>query len=50
MNATTPPVEFRNMSKSFGGMHAVRDVSLGFHPDEVVGHNRAGKSLPRDGS
>ncbi len=61
MNAATPLVEFRNMSKSFGGLHAVQDVSLDLFPGEVVGvvgHNGAGKSvlmkmlsgaLPRDG-
>jgi len=45
---TAPPlVEMRNIYKSFGGIHAVEDVSLSLHPGEVmgiVGHNGAGKS------
>lgn len=56
----TPLVELRNMRKSFGGIHAVDDVSFDLYPGEVVGvlgHNGAGKSvlmkmvsgaLPRD--
>jgi len=60
MDAATPLVELRNMSKSFGGLHAVEDVSLDLYAGEVVGvlgHNGAGKSvlmkmlsgaLPRD--
>ncbi|PLW75651.1 ATP-binding cassette domain-containing protein [Cohaesibacter celericrescens] len=43
----TPLVEMRNMRLSFGGIHAVDDVSLDLYPGEVVGvlgHNGAGKS------
>jgi D-xylose transport system ATP-binding protein len=43
----TPLVEMRNMSISFGGVHAVDDVSVDLFPGEVVGllgHNGAGKS------
>jgi D-xylose transport system ATP-binding protein len=44
---TTPLVEMRNMSISFGGVRAVDDVSVDLFPGEVVGllgHNGAGKS------
>ncbi len=44
---TTPLVEMRNMSISFGGIKAVDHVSVDLHPGEVVGllgHNGAGKS------
>ena len=44
---TTPLVELRNMSISFGGVRAVDDVSVDLYPGEVVGllgHNGAGKS------
>ena len=40
-------LEMRNISKSFGGVHALRDVSLGCTPGTVhalVGENGAGKS------
>ena len=40
-------VELRNIKKSFGGVHAVDDVSMTLYPGEVVavlGHNGAGKS------
>lgn len=40
-------VELRHISKAFGGVHAVEDVSLNLYPGEVVavlGHNGAGKS------
>ncbi len=43
----TPLVDMRNINISFGGLHAVRDVSLDLHPGELVGlvgHNGAGKS------
>lgn len=43
----TPLVELVNVTKSFGGVRAVRDVSLAVHPGEVLGllgHNGAGKS------
>lgn len=48
MDATTPLVEFKHLSKSFGGLHAVQDVNLDLFPGEVVGvvgHNGAGKSV-----
>ncbi|WP_319529992.1 ATP-binding cassette domain-containing protein [uncultured Cohaesibacter sp.] len=43
----TPLVEMRNMRLSFGGIHAVDDVTIDLYPGEVVGvlgHNGAGKS------
>jgi D-xylose transport system ATP-binding protein len=43
----TPLVEMRNISKRFGGVQAVDDVSIDLYPGEVVGllgHNGAGKS------
>jgi len=45
--AETPLVEMRHMSISFGGLHAVEDVSIDLFRGEVVGlvgHNGAGKS------
>ncbi|WP_112321063.1 ATP-binding cassette domain-containing protein [Oceanibium sediminis] len=42
-----PLVDLRNISISFGGVQAVKDVSLTLNPGEVVGllgHNGAGKS------
>ena len=42
-----PLVEMRNMSVSFGGVHAVKDVSIHLQPGEIlgmVGGNGAGKS------
>lgn len=47
MNTQAPLVEMRNMDLSFGGNHAVNNVSLDLFPGEVVGllgHNGAGKS------
>ncbi|WP_204113578.1 ATP-binding cassette domain-containing protein [Shimia biformata] len=44
---TTPLVDMRNIRISFGGVHAVDDVSVDLYPGEVVGllgHNGAGKS------
>ncbi len=44
---TTPLVELRNISISFGGIKAVDDVTVDLFPGEVVGllgHNGAGKS------
>jgi D-xylose transport system ATP-binding protein len=43
----TPLVEMRNINVSFGGVHAVRDVSVDLLPGEVVGivgGNGAGKT------
>ncbi len=48
MDQSTPLVELRGMNKSFGGLHAVRDVTLDLYAGEVVGvlgHNGAGKSV-----
>jgi D-xylose transport system ATP-binding protein len=42
-----PLVELRNMSVSFGGVHAVNDVTVDLYPGEIVGlvgGNGAGKS------
>ena len=42
-----PLVEVRNLSRSFGGVRAVRDVSFGFEAGEIygfIGPNGAGKS------
>jgi D-xylose transport system ATP-binding protein len=47
MNGPEPLVEMRNMNVSFGGVHAVEDVSIDLYPGEVlglVGGNGAGKS------
>ncbi len=47
MTQKTPLVEMKNMRISFGGIHAVDDVSIDLHPGEVVGllgHNGAGKT------
>lgn len=46
-NATQPLVELKNISISFGGIHAVDDASIELNKGEVVallGHNGAGKS------
>jgi D-xylose transport system ATP-binding protein len=43
----TPLVEMRNINIAFGGIHAVRDVTIDLFPGELVGlvgHNGAGKS------
>jgi D-xylose transport system ATP-binding protein len=42
-----PLVEFKAITKTFGGVHAVENVSLDLRPGEVLGllgHNGAGKS------
>ncbi len=42
-----PLVEMRHIYKSFGGVHALEDVTVDLYPGEVVGlvgHNGAGKS------
>ena len=44
----TPLVEMKHIHKRFGGVHAVKDVSIDLYPGEVVGvlgHNGAGKSV-----
>jgi D-xylose transport system ATP-binding protein len=44
----TPLVEMRNISKRFGGVKAVAEVSIDLMPGEVVGvvgHNGAGKTV-----
>ena len=46
-NKSTPLVELKDISISFGGIKAVDKVSVDLHPGEVVGllgHNGAGKS------
>jgi D-xylose transport system ATP-binding protein len=45
--ATPPLIEMRDINVAFGGVHAVRDVSIDLHAGEVVGlvgGNGAGKS------
>ncbi len=47
MDTGTPLVDMRNISISFGGIHAVDNASVDLFPGEVVallGHNGAGKS------
>jgi D-xylose transport system ATP-binding protein len=47
MGERKPIVEMRNINVSFGGVHAVEDVSVDLYPGEVVGlvgGNGAGKS------
>ncbi|MDF1599255.1 ATP-binding cassette domain-containing protein [Mesorhizobium sp. YIM 152430] len=47
MESRTPLVEMKNISISFGGIHAVDNASVDVFPGEVVallGHNGAGKS------
>ena len=46
-HTSTPLVEMKNISLSFGGIHAVDNASVDLHAGEVVallGHNGAGKS------
>ena len=45
--ATTPLIDMKNISISFGGIRAVDDASVDLYPGEVMallGHNGAGKS------
>lgn len=47
MSQTTPLVEMRNMNVTFGGVHAVENVTIDLYPGEIlglVGGNGAGKS------
>jgi D-xylose transport system ATP-binding protein len=47
MNEGTPLVELANMNVTFGGVHAVEDVTIDLYPGEIlglVGGNGAGKS------
>ena len=47
MPEAVPLVEMKDMSVSFGGVHAVKDVSINLYPGEIlglVGGNGAGKS------
>ena len=47
MTEGVPLVELRNMNVSFGGVHAVNDVTVDLYPGEIlglVGGNGAGKS------
>jgi len=46
-SSRTPLVSMRNIDVAFGGVHAVRDVSIDIYAGEVLallGHNGAGKS------
>ena len=48
MDTQIPLVEMRNIHKRFGGVHAVKGVSIDLMPGEVVGvlgHNGAGKTV-----
>lgn len=47
MSETLPSIELHSVSKQFGGVHALRDVTFSAYKGEVsavVGHNGAGKS------
>ena len=47
MSDSTPALELKGLSKSFGGLHAVRDVVLRIMPGDrqaVIGPNGAGKT------
>ena len=51
MTVSTPAVELRGLSKSFGPVHAVRDLDLTVAPGEIVamlGPNGAGKSTTNE--
>ncbi len=48
MSTQVPLVQMRNIHKRFGGVHAVKGVSIDLMPGEVVGvlgHNGAGKTV-----
>jgi branched-chain amino acid transport system ATP-binding protein len=47
MNDSVPVLELKALSKSFGGLHAVRDVTLSVMPGDrkaIIGPNGAGKT------
>src|SRR3990172_12394427 len=47
MNSGTPVLELKELSKSFGGLHAVRNVNLQIFPGDrkaIIGPNGAGKT------
>lgn len=47
MNATSPPIDVRNLSKYYGSVHAVDDISFSVQQGEIfglLGHNGAGKT------
>src|SRR6201987_439752 len=47
VTVSSPVLETENVSKRFGGVHALKEVSLTLHPGEVLalaGDNGAGKS------
>lgn len=47
VNSAAPLISLQHVSKSFGGVHAVRDLSLNVYPGELrclIGPNGAGKS------
>jgi branched-chain amino acid transport system ATP-binding protein len=47
VNGTSPVLELKGLCKSFGGLHAVRDVTLSIMPGDrkaIIGPNGAGKT------
>ncbi|HEY1474875.1 MAG TPA: ATP-binding cassette domain-containing protein, partial [Pseudolabrys sp.] len=47
MNGTVPVLELKGLCKSFGGLQAVRDVTLTIMPGDrkaIIGPNGAGKT------
>src|SRR5580704_2678969 len=47
VNGNAPVLELKGLSKSFGGLHAVRDVTLQIMPGDrkaIIGPNGAGKT------